>query len=235
MTGKNLNKIIVVAAVAGIIVAFRIFHLGEYLTLSYIKESQERFAALYSGHTVAVIAAYMAVYILVTSVSLPGAAILTLAGGALFGLVTGTVAVSFASTTGATLACAASRFVLRDWVQGNFGDRLKTVNDGIAREGSFYLFTLRLVPVFPFWLINLVMGLTTMRLKTFCWVSQLGMLPGTIVYVNAGRELAKIHSLSGIFSPGLLISFAALGVFPIAARKLLGLYSAKKQRTRQGG
>jgi uncharacterized membrane protein YdjX (TVP38/TMEM64 family) len=234
MTGRNLKKIIIVAAVAGIIVAFRIFHLGEYLTLSYIKESQERFSALYSGHTVAVIAAYMAVYILVTSVSLPGAAILTVAGGALFGLITGTVAVSFASTIGATLACTASRFVLRDWVQGKFGERLKTVNDGIAREGPFYLFTLRLIPVFPFWLINLVFGLTTMRLRTFYWVSQLGMLPGTLVYVNAGRELAKIHSLSGILSPGLIISFAALGVFPIAARKLLGLYSAKRRRTGGG-
>jgi uncharacterized membrane protein YdjX (TVP38/TMEM64 family) len=234
MAGRNLKKIIVVAAVAGIIVSFRIFHLGEYLTLSYIKESQERFAALYSGHTVAVIAAYMAVYILVTSVSLPGAAILTVAGGALFGLITGTVVVSCSSAIGATLACAVSRFALRDWVQGKFGDRLNTVNKGITREGPFYLFTLRLIPVFPFWLINLVMGLTTMRLRTFYWVSQLGMLPGTIVYVNAGRELAKIHSLSGIFSPGLILSFAALGIFPIAAKKLLGLYSAKKQRTREG-
>ncbi len=234
MTRRNLGKIIVAAAVAGIIVAFRAFHLGDYLTLQYIGESQKRFAAIYSGHTVAVVAAYMAVYILVTSISLPGAAILTVAGGALFGLVAGTVAVSFASTIGATLACAVSRFVLRDWVQGKFGDRLKTVNEGIAREGAFYLFTLRLIPVFPFWLINLVMGLTTMRLGTFYWVSQAGMLPGTIVYVNAGRELAKIKSLSEILSPGLIISFAALGVFPIAAKKLLGTYRAGKQ-TRQGG
>jgi uncharacterized membrane protein YdjX (TVP38/TMEM64 family) len=235
MAGKDLRKIIVLAAVAGIIVVFRVFHLGSYLTLSYMKESQERFAALYSGHAVAVIAAYMTVYILVTSVSLPGAAILTIVGGALFGLLTGTVAVSFASTIGATMACAISRFVLRDWVQGKFGGRLKTVNEGIAREGAFYLFTLRLIPVFPFWLVNLVMGLTTMRLGTFYWVSQLGMLPGTIVYVNAGRELAKIHSLSGIVSPGLIISFAALGVFPIAARKFVVLYRAKKQLTRHGG
>jgi uncharacterized membrane protein YdjX (TVP38/TMEM64 family) len=235
MAGKNLWKIIVVTVIASIIVAFRLFHLGEYLTLSFIKESQARFAALYSAHAVAVIAAYMAVYILVTSVSLPGAAILTVAGGALFGLVTGTVAVSFASTIGATFACAVSRFVLRDWVQGKFGDRLKTVNEGIAKEGPFYLFTLRLIPVFPFWLINLVMGLTTMRLGTFYWVSQLGMLPGTIVYVNAGRELARIHSLSGILSPGLIISFAALGVFPVAAKKFVGLYRRKKQTTRQGG
>jgi uncharacterized membrane protein YdjX (TVP38/TMEM64 family) len=235
MARRNLKKIIVVAAVAGLIVSFRIFHLGDYLTLSYIKESQKQFAALYSGHTILVIAAYMAVYILVTSVSLPGAAILTVAGGALFGLVTGTLAVSFASAIGATLACAASRFVLRDWVQETFGDRLKKVNEGIAKEGAFYLFTLRLVPAFPFWLINLVMGLTTMRLRTFYWVSQLGMLPGTIVFVNAGGELAKIQSLSGIFSPGLIISFVALGVFPIAVRKFLALYSANKQRTRQGG
>jgi uncharacterized membrane protein YdjX (TVP38/TMEM64 family) len=228
MVGKNLKKIIVVAAIAGAILAFRIFHLGEYLTLSYLRESQERFTALYAEHTVAVIALYMVVYILVTSVSLPGAAILTIAGGALFGRITGTVAVSFASTIGATLACAASRFVLRDWVQGKFGDRLKTINAGIAREGPFYLFTLRLIPVFPFWLINLVMGLTTMRLCTFYWVSQLGMLPGTIVFVNAGRELAKVHSLSGILSPGLIISFVILGAFPLAARKIVDLCRARK-------
>jgi uncharacterized membrane protein YdjX (TVP38/TMEM64 family) len=234
MTGKNLRKVIVVATVAAIIVSFRLFHLGDYLTLSYLKESQERFAALYSGHTASVIAAYMAVYVLVTSVSLPGAAILTIAGGALFGLAAGTVAVSFASAIGATLACTVSRFILRDWVQETFGNRLKTVNKGIAKEGAFYLFTLRLVPVFPFWLINLAMGLTTIRLRTFYWVSQLGMLPGTIVYVNAGKELAKIHSLSGIFSPGLIISFAVLGFFPLAAKKLLGLYRTRKQRTGQG-
>ena len=148
-----------------------------------------------------VILGYGLIYVLATSLSLPGAAILTLAGGALFGLWTGILTVSFASTIGATLACAVSRFILRDWVQTKFGEKIKAVNDGIEKEGAFYLFTLRLVPIFPFWLINLVMGLTKMPLRKFFWVSQVGMLPGTIVYVNAGRELAKIESLSGILSP----------------------------------
>ncbi|MEJ2696489.1 MAG: TVP38/TMEM64 family protein [Candidatus Sulfobium sp.] len=172
----------------------------------------------------------MGAYILVTSLSLPGAAALTIAGGALFGLWTGTIVVSFASSIGATLACFAARFVLRDWVQSRFGEKLKRVNEGIEREGAFYLFTLRLVPVFPFWLINLVMGLTRMPLRRFYWVSQLGMIPGTIVYVNAGKELGQIESLSGIFSPGLIISFALLGIFPIAAKKTVALLRSKKNR-----
>jgi uncharacterized membrane protein YdjX (TVP38/TMEM64 family) len=158
---------------------------------------------------------------------LPGAAILTLAGGALFGLVAGTLIVSFASTIGATLACTVSRFVLRDWIQGKFGERLKTVNAGFEKEGAFYLFTVRLIPVFPFWLINLVMGLTKMRLITFYWVSQLGMLAGTIVYVNAGKELAKIDSLAGILSPTLILSFVLLGLFPLITKKLLSVYKKK--------
>jgi uncharacterized membrane protein YdjX (TVP38/TMEM64 family) len=153
---------------------------------------------------------------------------MTLAGGALFGLWIGTIVVSFASAAGATLACLISRFVLRDWVQHKVGDKLNTVNEGIEKEGSFYLFTLRLIPVFPFWLINLIMGLTKMPLRTFYWVSQVGMLPGTIVYVNAGRELAKINSLSGILSPGLILSFVLLGLFPIAAKKLVSFYKSKK-------
>ena len=224
----TLKKIAVVAVIAGLVVAFEVLGLGRYLSLSYVKESQERFAALYAEHRLIVIAAYAGIYILVTSLSLPGAAIMTLAGGALFGLWIGTLIVSFASTAGATLACAVSRFILRDWVRRRFGDRLKTVNEGIEREGPFYLFTLRLIPVFPFWLINLVMGLTGMPLRTFAWVSQLGMLAGTIVYVNAGTELAKVHGLSGILSPGLILSFALLGLFPIAAKKVLSFYKAKR-------
>jgi uncharacterized membrane protein YdjX (TVP38/TMEM64 family) len=169
----------------------------------------------------------MLIYILVTSLSLPGAVVMTLAGGALFGLVRGTVIVSFASTIGATLACLVSRFILRDWVQGKFGDKMKTVNDGIEREGPFYLFTLRLIPIFPFWMINLVLGLTKMPLRTFYWVSQAGMLPGTIVYVNAGKELAKIDSLSGILSPGLIISFVLLGLLPLVTKKAIAWYNPK--------
>ncbi|HZV45986.1 MAG TPA: TVP38/TMEM64 family protein, partial [Thermodesulfovibrionales bacterium] len=193
--------------------------------------SQVKFAAVYADHRLMVIAAYMVIYILVTSLSLPGAAVMTLAGGALFGLLMGTIVVSFASTIGATLACFVSRSVLREWVQNKFADKLKTVNEGIEKEGEFYLFTLRLIPVFPFWLINLVMGLTKMPLRTFYWVSQAGMLAGTIVYVNAGKELAKIDSLSGILSPGQILSFVLLGLFPIITKKLLAFYKSKKLRT----
>ncbi len=228
MKKEHINKIIIVIVIIAVIAAFKIFNMGDYLSLSYLKESQEKFQFMYSENSVTVITVYMLIYILATSLSLPGAAILTLAGGALFGLVTGTIIVSFASTIGATLACLVSRFILRDWIQKKFGDKLKTVNEGIEKEGLLYLFTLRLIPIFPFWLINLVMGLTKMPLKSFFWVSQVGMLPGTIVYVNAGKEIAKIDSLSGILSPGLIISFVVLGIFPLITKKLLGIYKRKR-------
>ncbi|MBI5741413.1 MAG: TVP38/TMEM64 family protein [Nitrospirae bacterium] len=231
----NINiskKIVIVIVIAVVILAFKAFNLGQYLTLAYIKESQQNFLSLYSERRFTVIAGYMAIYIFSTALSLPGAAALTIAAGALFGLVTGTVIVSFASTIGATLACSVSRFLLRDWVQGKFGDRIAKVNEGIEKEGAFYLFTLRMIPLFPFWLINLAMGVTGMRLITFYWVSQLGMLAGTVVYVNAGKELAKIDSLNGILSPGLIVSFALLGVFPLTAKKLIAVIKSKK---RSGG
>ncbi len=229
MNKKYINKIIIVLVVIGLIAAFRIFNLGDYLSLSYIKESQEKFEIMYTEHRAAVIAGYMGIYILVITLSLPGAAVMTVIAGALFGLLVGTVIVSFASTIGVTLACFVSRFILRDWIQGKFGDKLKTVNEGIEKEGILYLFTLRLIPIFPLWLINLVMGLTKMPLRTFLWVSQVGMLAGTIVYVNAGKELGKINSLSGIFSPTLILSFVILGLFPITAKKLLALYKKRKK------
>lgn len=227
----SLKKAAIILIVAGLFAAFRLFDLGHYLTLSSLKARQHEFSLLYAEHRFAVIAGYMAIYILVTSLSLPGAVVMTLAGGALFGLGAGTLIVSFASTIGATLACAASRFVLRDRVQARFGDKLKAVNEGTEREGAFYLFTLRLIPLFPFWLVNLVMGVTKMPLVKFYWVSQLGMLPGTVVYVNAGKELARIDSLSGILSPGLIFSFVLLGIFPLAAKKLLALYRRKRGGT----
>ena len=224
---KAIKKAAIVALIGLGVVAFRYFDLGQYLTLDYIKASQENFQVLYFSHRFLVIAVYMAVYIAVTALSLPGAAVLTLAGGGLFGLAVGTVVVSFASTIGATLACLVSRFLLREWIQNKFGDKLAAINAGISREGTFYLFSLRLVPVFPFFVINLLMGLTRMPLRTFFWVSQIGMLAGTVVYVNAGKELAKIDSLSGILSPGVLISFAVLGLFPITTRKVLALFQQK--------
>jgi len=228
---KNLAKrLIVVAVLIGIAILFRAYHLERFLSLEYLKSSQEQFAALYAAHPLPVVGAYFVLYVVVAALSLPGATALTLAGGALFGMWIGLVTVSFASTNGATLACVVARFILRDWVQNRFGDRLKAINEGIKREGAFYLFTLRLVPLFPFFVINLAMGLTSMPLRTFYWVSQVGMLAGTAVYVNAGKELARIDSLSGIMSPRLLLSFAVLGLFPLMVKRLLNLYRSRSGR-----
>jgi uncharacterized membrane protein YdjX (TVP38/TMEM64 family) len=224
---KTIERVVLFAFFVFLAGLFFIFDIGQYLTLDYIKTSQIEYRAFYEDNTAWVIASYMAIYIAVAALSLPGAAALTIAGGALLGFVVGTVAISFASTIGATLACAASRFVFRDWVQMRFGDKLDTINQGVRNEGKFYLFTLRLIPIFPFFMINLLMGLTSMRLSSFYWVSQLGMLAGTMVYVNAGRELGQLDSLSGIFSPGLIISFALLGLFPITIKKLIRLYRKK--------
>jgi len=206
---------------------FIYFDLGRFLTLEYIKESQASFQQLYQQHRFSVIAVYMFVYIVVTALSLPGAAVMTLAGGGFFGLVSGTIIVSISSTIGATCACLASRFILRDWVQSKFGDKLSAINSGIEKEGAFYLFSLRLIPIFPFFVINLLMGLTKMPIVTYFWVSQVGMLPATIVYVNAGKELAKIESIAGIASPTLLISFALLGLFPVTVKKVMAFYRRK--------
>lgn len=224
-------KWIVAGAVIGLVVLFFVYDLGQYLSLAYVKSRQEWLVDMYAQHTLWTIGAYMLVYIAVTALSLPGAAVMTLAGGALFGLVTGTVVISFASTIGATLAFLASRFLLKTWVQDRFTDKLHAINQGIERDGAFYLFTLRLVPVFPFFIINLVMGLTPMRTLRFYLVSQLGMLPGTLVYVNAGTQLAQIDSLKGILSPGLLLSFALLGVFPLLAKKGVAVINRKRKGT----
>lgn len=224
MNTSVLKKVLLLFVIAGLIAAFFIFDLNRYFSLAYLKESKEQFSAFYTDNRVLTIALYMLVYVVVTALSLPGAAIMTLAGGALFGFVIGLVAVSFASTIGASLAFLASRYLLREWVEKKLGDRLQSVHDGIEREGAFYLFSLRLIPVFPFWIINLLLGLTRMRLPTFFWVSQVGMLAGTMVFVNAGRELGKLDSLSGILSPGLIASFVALGLFPLAVKKTMSWY-----------
>ncbi len=224
----NKSKVFVVTLVIALIAAFFLFDLGRYFSLDYFKSQQAAIDSYYHAHAFETIAAFLAIYITAIAVSIPGATVLTLAAGAIFGLVNGTIIVSFASSIGATLAFLASRFVLRDTVQKKFGDKLKPINDGVAKEGGFYLFTLRLVPAFPFFLINLVMGLTTMKTWTFYWVSQLGMLLGTIVYVNAGTELAKITSLKGILSPGLIGAFVLLGIFPLIAKKIIDGIKARK-------
>jgi uncharacterized membrane protein YdjX (TVP38/TMEM64 family) len=230
MNKSLVKKLVIIALIVAVAVLFRVYHLEQYLSLDYLKGSQVKFSALYAEHKLLVLGAYFLLYVVVTGVSLPGAAVLTLAGGALFGLWVGVVVVSFASSIGATLAAFFARFILRDWVQSKFGDRLHAINEGIDREGAFYLFTMRLVPIFPFFVINLLMGLTRMPLRTFYWVSQVGMLAGTAVFVNAGKELAKIDSLSGILSPSLLISFAILGIFPITVKKLLAVYRSRAGR-----
>lgn len=221
-------KLIVVLIIAILVVLFFAFDVGELLTLSSLKAKQAEFGAFYKEHALFTLTVYFLIYVAVAALSLPGAAVMTLAGGALFGFLTGLVAVSFASTIGATLAFLVSRFLLRDLVQTKFGDRLGAINEGMKKDGAFYLFTLRLVPIFPFFVINLVMGLTPIRTLTFYWVSQLGMLAGTMVYVNAGTQLARIDSLSGILSPGLLFSFALLGIFPLAARKIIDAVKARR-------
>jgi len=228
MDRSLIKKLAIVGMILILIILFKVFGLGQYLTLDYLKTQQAAFSALYAAHPVTVIAAYMLIYIAVTALSLPGAAVMSLAGGAMFGLVIGTIVISFASTIGATLACLVARYLLREGVQKKFKDKLVRINAGIDKEGGFYLFSLRLVPIFPFFVINLVMGLTSIPLRTFFWVSQLGMLPGTVVYVNAGKELAKIDSLAGILSPGLLVSFVLLGLLPILTKKLLAILRQRK-------
>ncbi|MCM5679642.1 FAD-dependent oxidoreductase [Schlegelella sp. S2-27] len=217
------------------VVLFFALDLQRYFSLEQLKHSQARLAELYAEHPWRVGGGYFLVYVAVTALSLPGAAIMTLAGGAVFGLLAGTVIVSFASTLGATLALLASRYLLRDVVQRRFGPRLAQIDRGIEREGAFYLFTLRLVPLVPFFVINLLMGLTAMKARTFFWVSQLGMLAGTVVYVNAGTQLAKIESLRGILSPQIVGSFVLLGVFPLLARKVIDAWRRRRVYARWAG
>ncbi|MBW6511732.1 MAG: FAD-dependent oxidoreductase [Desulfuromonadaceae bacterium] len=223
------KKTLVIMAIAVLVVTFFVFDLQRYLTLAELKTRQAEFQDFYAAHRLLTLGLYFVLYVLVTALSLPGAAVMTLAGGALFSFLPALVVVSFASSIGATLAFLVSRFLLRDWVQNRFHDRLAAINRGVEKEGAFYLFTLRLVPIFPFFIINLVMGLTPMRTLTFYWVSQVGMLAGTAVYVNAGTQLGQINSLGGILSPGLLFSFVLLGVFPLIARK--GVEIMKKRQT----
>ena len=222
MTMKTAQRLALVALV--ILLAWAFFAWGgpQWLTLEGLKTGLDQFAAWKNASPVLLGLVFGAAYVLVTALSLPGAVIMTLAAGAIFGLFWGTVIASFASTLGATLAFWSARYLLRDWVQARFGDRLKPINEGMARDGAFYLFTLRLVPVFPFFVINLLMGLVPIRSLTFYGVSQVGMLAGTLVYVNAGTQLAQINSLAGIVSPGVMLSFVLLGVFPLVAKAALG-------------
>ncbi|MGE0671458.1 MAG: FAD-dependent oxidoreductase [Methylibium sp.] len=217
-----------VVALVLLVALFFGLDLGRFLSLAAIKEHQSALEAWRAAQPLAAALIFFAGYVAVTALSLPGAAVMTLAAGAIFGLGWGALIVSFASSIGATLAFMAARWLLGDWVRTRFGARMATLNEGMARDGGFYLFTLRLVPVLPFFVINLAMGLTAIRTWTFYWVSQLGMLAGTLVYVNAGTQLARIDSLSGIVSPGLLGSLVLLGVFPLVARKIIDGVKARQ-------
>jgi pyruvate/2-oxoglutarate dehydrogenase complex dihydrolipoamide dehydrogenase (E3) component/uncharacterized membrane protein YdjX (TVP38/TMEM64 family) len=224
----NKKKLILVLGLLGAVLVFFALDLGRFFSLDYIKGAQTDFAALYAAQPLLVTGAFFAIYVVVAALSLPGAAILTLLAGAIFGLLVGTVVVSFASSLGATLAMLFARYVLRDGVKARFGARLADIDKGVEREGAFYLFTLRLVPLFPFFVINLLMGLTKMKAATFYWVSQVGMLAGTLVYVYAGTQLAQISSLKSIVSPGLASALVLLGVFPLLAKKVIDVVKARR-------
>jgi dihydrolipoamide dehydrogenase len=215
------KKLILLAVKAIFIALFFFFDLQQYLTLEYFQAQREVIVDFYHTHPWQTALIFFAIYVIVTGLSLPGAALLTLIAGAIFGLLAGTIIVSFASTLGATLAFILARYLFKDVVQNRFKKQLVSINRGIEKDGAFYLFALRLVPVFPFFAINLAMALTPLKTWTFYWASQIGMLVGTLVYVNAGMQLAQLESLSGILSPALLVSFALLGLFPLIAKKAL--------------
>ncbi len=222
------KKIVIIVLIVLAFGLFKLFGLDQYLTFEYLKENQLKFTEYYALQPIITIAIYSIIYITSTALSLPGATILTLLAGAMFGVGLGTLIVSFTSTIGATLAFLISRNLLRESIQNKYADKLKLINDGIKKEGAFYLFTLRLLPVFPFFLINLVMGLTPIKAITFFIVSQVGMLAGTIVYVNAGAQLSELESLKGILSLDLIISFSLLGLLPIVSKKTIEFIKSKK-------
>ncbi|MBU2515662.1 FAD-dependent oxidoreductase [bacterium] len=226
--GRSL-KLGLILIIIGLIAVVFVFDLQQYLTLSYLKSRQQLLIDYYYTNTVFTVFIFFIIYVVTTALSIPGAAALTLFAGALFGLLQATIIVSFASSIGATMAFLTSRFLLKDYVQTRFGKQLEIINKGIRKEGEYYLFTLRLIPVFPFFLINLTMGLTPISLFKFYLVSQIGMLPGTIVYIFAGTQLAQIDSIQGILSPGLILAFTLLGLFPLLMKKGVAMLNARKK------
>lgn len=224
-----LKKVLFLAVLVGAVaLAWVVFDLGQYLNFYYIQSRAPHWQAQLEQQPLLFGGIFFAVYVLVTGLSIPGAAVMTLLAGALFGVVWGTVLVSFASTIGATLAFLIARFVARDFVQQRFAEQLKTLNAGIEKEGGFYLFTMRLVPALPFVLINIVMALTPIKVWQFYWISQLGMLAGTVVYVNAGTQLAQLDPTEGILSLPLIASFVALGLLPLVAKKTVAWLRTKR-------
>ena len=222
------GKLILIAVIAVAIGAFFYFDVGQYLNFATLKAKREVILAYYEANKVQTLAIYFVGYVIMAALSLPGAAITTVAGGAIFGVVTGTIVASFASTIGATLAFLTSRYLLRDTMEAKFSDKLKGINDGLAKDGPFYLFTIRMIPAIPFFVVNLAFGLTKLKTWTFYWVSQLGMILGTAVFVNAGTQLAKIDSLKGILSPGIVGAFVLLAILPILTKWIIGTIQARK-------
>ncbi|MGX5835500.1 FAD-dependent oxidoreductase [Aeromonas piscicola] len=218
MTRARLLLLLVMGCLIG---TFFAFDLGRYLNLAQLQAHQDALAQRVDTHFVAASLLFVALYVLSTALSLPGASLLTLGGSAVFGIGWGLLLVSFASTLGATLAFLSARFLLRDWVRARFGDKLATFQAGMEKDGTFYLLSLRLIPLFPFFLVNLLMGLTPIRVSTYYWVSQLGMLPGTFVYVLAGSELATLTSTGNILSPGLMVALTLLGLMPFLIRRAM--------------
>jgi uncharacterized membrane protein YdjX (TVP38/TMEM64 family) len=223
-----MKKAILVLILVGAIAAYFFFDLGQVLTLENFKAQQAEIVAAKDASPALYVAGFFLLYVAITGLSIPGAAIMTLVAGALFGLVLGTIIVSFASTVGATLAFLSSRYLLRDWVQGKFGTRLRAIDGGLEKDGAFYLFTLRLIPVFPFFVINLLMGLTRIKTFTFFWVSQLGMLAATVVFVNAGTQISRIESTAGLLSPSLIGSFVLLALFPWVAKGIIAFVARRR-------
>ncbi|HBU6130338.1 TPA: TVP38/TMEM64 family protein [Enterobacter cloacae] len=226
----NMRKTLFLCALLGAFLMTFFILPPDTLSLAGVKTHQQTLITYVDRAPLRSALIFFALYVAVSALSIPGAAALTLLGGALFALWEGTVLVSFASTLGATLAMLASRYLLRDWVQRRFARQMTTVNAGMARDGAGYLFALRLVPLFPFFLVNLLMGLTRITVRRYWWVSQLAMLPATVIFLNAGRELGKVASLRDILSPGVVFAFTLLGLLPLVTRRLFSRYlpSAKK-------
>ena len=227
---RNRWRLLLVVVIVGVIGAFYSLGFERYLSLDYLRRSESSLKHMYQLRPFLWISAYFGAYVAITGLSLPLATVITLLAGPVFGLLWGSVIVTFAAAIGATLAFLVARFLLRDWVQSHFEKQLDKINRGVERDGIYYLFLLRLIPAFPFFVINLAMGLTPMRVRTYFLVSLVGMIPGNILYVNAGVQLGKIHSLHGLLSPVLIASFVALGVFPLIVKKGVDFW-----RRRHGG
>src|SRR5713101_5982597 len=223
------RRLLLAALLLVSIAGFFALDFGQYFQIDYFRSKQSAIEEFRGANPLAAAGIFFAIYVAVTGLSVPGAAILSLAVGAIFGLLWGTLIVSFASSIGATFAFLSSRFLFREVVRNRFGGRLRAIDAGLKKEGAFYLFALRLVPAFPYIVVNLVMGVTSIRIWTFYWVSQIGILPATIVYVNAGTQLATIKSISGILSPALIGSLVLLGIFPLVARYVVESVKARRR------